>query len=116
MVGATSEQQGFDTTVTAGGVYELLRNAYELLPISSECEFVEARAGSRPGTPDNGPLLGWLRPGVLVATGHYRNGILLSASHGARGRLAGRGRGGSGRMEAVRRAPVRRSHRPTDQK
>jgi len=80
VVGATSEQQGFDTTVTAGGVYELLRNAYELLPISSECEFVEARAGSRPGTPDNGPLLGWARPGVLIATGHYRNGILLSAS------------------------------------
>ncbi len=80
VVGATSEQQGFDTTVTAGGVYELLRNAYELLPISSELAFVEARAGSRPGTPDNGPLLGWLRPGLLVATGHYRNGILLSAA------------------------------------
>lgn len=80
VVGATSEQQGFDTTVTAGGVYELLRNAYELLPISSEFGFVEARAGSRPGTPDNGPLLGWLGPGLLVATGHYRNGILLSAS------------------------------------
>lgn len=80
VVGATVEQQGFDTTVTAGGVFELLRTAYELLPISSECEFVEARAGSRPGTPDNGPLLGWLRPGVLVAAGHYRNGILLSAA------------------------------------
>lgn len=79
VVGATSEQRGHDTTVTAGGVYELLRNAYELLPISSECEFVEALAASRPGTPDNGPLLGWWRPGVLVAAGHYRNGILLSA-------------------------------------
>lgn len=79
VVGATSEQQGFDTTVTAGGVYELLRNTYELLPISSEFTFVEARAGSRPGTPDNGPLLGLVRPGMVVATGHYRNGILLSA-------------------------------------
>ena len=79
VLGATSERQGHDTTVTAGGVYELLRNAYELLPISSEFEFLEARAGSRPGTPDNGPVLGAWEPGLLVATGHYRNGILLSA-------------------------------------
>ena len=79
VVGATSEQQGHDTGVTAGGVYELLRNAYELLPVSSEFSFVEARAGSRPGTPDNGPILGRLADGVVLATGHYRNGILLSA-------------------------------------
>ncbi|HEX8093787.1 glycine oxidase ThiO [Jatrophihabitans sp.] len=79
VVGATSEQQGHDTGVTAGGVYELLRNAYELLPVSSEFSFVEARAGSRPGTPDNGPILGRLADGLVVATGHYRNGILLSA-------------------------------------
>lgn len=79
VVGATSEQQGHDVGVTAGGVYELLRNAYELLPISSEFAFVEARAGSRPGTPDNGPILGRIADGLVVATGHYRNGILLSA-------------------------------------
>jgi glycine oxidase len=79
VVGATVEQQGLDTTVTAGGIYELLRDAYELLPISSEFQFVEAIAGSRPGSPDNGPILGELSPGLLVATGHYRNGILLSA-------------------------------------
>ncbi|MDQ1743130.1 MAG: glycine oxidase [Pseudonocardiales bacterium] len=79
VVGATSEQQGHDVGVTAGGVYELLRNAYELLPISSEFAFVEARAGSRPGTPDNGPILGRVADGLVLATGHYRNGILLSA-------------------------------------
>jgi glycine oxidase len=79
VVGATQEQQGFDTQVTAGGVYELLRNAYELLPISSEFDFVEARAGLRPGTPDNGPLVGPAENGLILAAGHYRNGILLSA-------------------------------------
>ena len=79
VVGATSEQQGYDTQVTAGGVYELLRNAYELLPISSEFAFVEACAGIRPGTPDNGPILGRVADGLVLATGHYRNGILLSA-------------------------------------
>ncbi|MDQ1739710.1 MAG: glycine oxidase [Pseudonocardiales bacterium] len=56
-----------------------MRNAYELLPISSEFDFVEARAGSRPGTPDNGPIVGRLADGLVLATGHYRNGILLSA-------------------------------------
>jgi glycine oxidase len=79
VVGATSEQQGFDITVTAGGIYQLLRSAYELLPVSSEFTFVEARAGIRPGTPDNGPLVGLYEPGLVVACGHYRNGILLSA-------------------------------------
>jgi len=83
VVGATQEQQGWDTTVTAGGIYELLRNAYELVPISSEFTFVEARAGLRPGTPDNGPILGWLGEGLLVASGHFRNGILLSPLTGA---------------------------------
>jgi len=82
VLGATQEQQGFDTTVTAGGVLELLRNAYELMPISSEFEMLEMRAGLRPGTPDNGPLLGEAEPGLILATGHHRNGMLLSASTG----------------------------------
>jgi glycine oxidase len=35
----------------------------------------------RPGTPDNGPIVGSAGPGgVLLATGHYRNGILMSAA------------------------------------
>jgi glycine oxidase len=79
VVGATSEHRGFDVAVTAGGVYELLRNAYELLPVSSEFDFLEASAGLRPGTPDNGPVVGWLDDRTIVASGHYRNGILLSA-------------------------------------
>jgi glycine oxidase len=79
VVGASSEHLGWDTSVTAGGVYELLRNAYELVPISSEFTFLEARAGLRPGTPDNGPIVGTTADGLIAATGHYRNGILLSS-------------------------------------
>ena len=45
-------------TVTAGGVHELLREAYRVLPEIAELELVEARAGLRPGTPDNAPLIG----------------------------------------------------------
>jgi glycine oxidase len=79
IVGATVEEQGFDTTVTAGGVHELLREAYRLLPEVAEMELVAATAGLRPGTPDNLPLVGpGAVEGLLLATGHYRNGILLA--------------------------------------
>jgi glycine oxidase len=79
IVGATVEEQGFDTAVTAGGVHELLREAYRLLPEVAEMELVEAAAGLRPGTPDNLPLVGPSPvEGLLWATGHYRNGILLA--------------------------------------
>jgi glycine oxidase len=79
IVGATTEEQGFDTTVTAGGVHELLREAYRLLPDVAEMELVEAMAGLRPGTPDNLPLIGQgALDGLLLACGHYRNGILMA--------------------------------------
>jgi glycine oxidase len=77
VLGATMEEQGFDTTVTAGGVYELLRDAHELVPGLSELVVEEALAGLRPATPDNLPIIAE-RDGVLVATGHGRNGVLLT--------------------------------------
>ena len=80
VVGATSEEQGFDETVTAWAVSQLLRDAQEVLPIVGELALVEARVGLRPGTPDNGPVVGGCPvEGLILATGHYRNGILLSA-------------------------------------
>ena len=70
---------GYDATVTAGAVHELLRRAYELLPGITELRFVRAVAGLRPGTPDNAPLLGpTALDGLFLATGHYRNGVLLT--------------------------------------
>lgn len=79
IAGATVEEQGFDTAVTAGGVHELLREAYRLLPEVAEMELVEAMAGLRPATPDNLPLVGPAPlDGLLWATGHFRNGILLA--------------------------------------
>jgi glycine oxidase len=79
IAGATVEEQGFDATVTGGGVHELLREAYRLLPEVAEMELVEASAGLRPGTPDNLPLVGpGALEGLVLATGHYRNGILLA--------------------------------------
>lgn len=85
IVGATVEERGFDTAVTAGGVHELLREAYRLLPEVSELELVEAAAGLRPATPDNLPLVGeGAVEGLVLATGHYRNGILLAPTAGER--------------------------------
>lgn len=79
ILGATSEEMGFDTRVTGGGVHELLRESYRLLPDVAEMEFVGAVAGLRPGTPDNLPVIGGTAiEGLILATGHYRNGILLA--------------------------------------
>lgn len=78
VVGATSEEKGFHTAPTAGGVFELLRAADELVPGIREMELDEIRAGLRPATPDNAPLLGLVEPGIAMATGHYRNGVLLA--------------------------------------
>jgi glycine oxidase len=77
VLGATVEERGFDTTVTAGGVYELLRDATELVPGISELVVEEVSAGLRPGSPGNVPILE-RRGRVLIATGHFRNGVLLA--------------------------------------
>ncbi len=75
IVGATVEERGFDTTVTAGGVHELLREAYRLIPEIAELELVETTAGLRPGTPDNAPLIGSsATDGLLIATGTSATG------------------------------------------
>jgi glycine oxidase len=79
VLGATMEERGFDTTVTAGGVYDLLRNAFELLPSVTELVIDELSAGLRPATPDNAPAIGpGSIPGLHWAVGHYRHGILLT--------------------------------------
>ncbi|GAA1683094.1 glycine oxidase ThiO [Kribbella yunnanensis] len=79
VVGATSNELGYDTRVLAGGVFALLRDARTVLPVTDELELVETIAGLRPATPDNAPILGPSGlDGLLWATGHYRNGVLLT--------------------------------------
>jgi glycine oxidase len=93
VVGATMEEKGFDVTVTAGAVWELLRAAVAVVPDVTELELREALARLRPGTPDNGPLLGPSgTEGLWVATGHFRHGILLTpiTASALAGALAGR--------------------------
>ncbi len=79
VLGATMEERGFDTTITAGAIFELLRDAIELVPGIDEWVIDELIAGLRPGTPDNAPVLGpSALNGLHWATGHYRHGVLLT--------------------------------------
>ncbi|MDV8146590.1 glycine oxidase ThiO [Arthrobacter sp. B10-11] len=74
------------SAVSAGGVYQLLRDAQVLVPAVAELELLEATARARPGTPDNAPLLGRVAdagtggdvPGLIIATGFFRHGVLLT--------------------------------------
>lgn len=78
-IGATSEEMGYDTEPTAGGLKELLDEAWEILPAIYDLEIEEFIAGLRPASPDHGPVIGKSGiPGLSFATGHYRNGILLA--------------------------------------
>jgi glycine oxidase len=80
LVGATSEDVGFDERATAAGVRDLLDAVCELIPKAWDATFLEARAGLRPATSDGLPIIGpsAIVPGLFYATGHYRNGILLA--------------------------------------
>jgi glycine oxidase len=79
VVGATQEELGADTAVTAGGVWALLRDARLLVPGITELEIADTIAGLRPGTPDNAPVIGPSElAGLVFATGHFRAGVLLA--------------------------------------
>ena len=79
IVGATCEEMGFDTRLTVGGMFELLRGAWEAVPGIYELPLLETWAGLRPGSRDNAPILGKTPvQNLIYATGHYRNGILLA--------------------------------------
>jgi glycine oxidase len=79
VLGATMEERGFEEEPTAGGVYELLRHARELLPGVLELQIQELSVGFRPTTADNAPVIGLgAVEGLLWAVGHHRNGILLA--------------------------------------
>lgn len=86
VIGATQREDG-GAAVSAGGVYQLLRDAQALVPAVAELELIETTARARPGTPDNAPLLGRVPspataighvPGLIIATGFFRHGVLLA--------------------------------------
>lgn len=79
LVGATTEERGFDDRLTAGGQFALLEGAWRALPGIAELAIVESWAGFRPGSRDDAPILGETAvEGLILATGHHRNGVLLA--------------------------------------
>lgn len=79
LIGATSEEMGFDTEVTAGGLYKLLEGAWEIVPGIYDLPFRDSWAGLRPASRDHEPIIGFSSaPGVFIATGHYRHGVMLA--------------------------------------
>ncbi len=77
-VGGTSEELGFDLTPTAGGVRELLEEAWELVPAVQDAPFLSVDVGLRPSHRDHRPAIGRDEAGLLYATGHYRHGFLFA--------------------------------------
>lgn len=77
VIGATQREHG-GAEVSAGGVYELLRDAVAVIPAVAELTLLESTARARPVTPDNAPLLGRAAPGLIVATGFGRHGVMLA--------------------------------------
>ncbi len=84
-VGATVEDVGFATDVTAGGVHDVLRETLRVMPGLAGATLREVRVGLRPVSSDDSPILGALPgvPDVFVATGHGADGLLLGPISGA---------------------------------
>lgn len=79
LVGGTVEERGFDTSMTAGGVYAMLEAAWRAIPAIEDLPIDEMWVGFRPGSRDDAPILGESEvAGLWFATGHHRNGILLA--------------------------------------
>jgi glycine oxidase len=79
LIGATVEEKGFDTSLTAGGMLTLLEAAWRVVPAVEELPIDEMWVGHRPGSRDDAPILGPAAiEGLVYATGHHRNGILLT--------------------------------------
>ena len=84
LVGATREEGEFDDRVTADAISQMTASAVDVFPVLKDAEFVAGRAGVRPGSPDEVPIMGpapeW--EGLSVASGHDHMGIMLSPRSG----------------------------------
>lgn len=78
VVGATSEHGVWEETTTDAGLQDLLGRIGLLFPGFDPSLAVDRWAGIRPRTRDRVPHLGWLEPGLMVASGHYRSGISMA--------------------------------------
>jgi glycine oxidase ThiO len=80
IVGATSEEVGFENATTPRGLAALRAIATSAVPVLSHAPLMEHWAGLRPITPDGLPIIGVdpIVPALFYACGFSRNGILLA--------------------------------------
>ena len=79
MIGASSEEVGFDSTRRVRHVHDLLRETLRVAPGLDDLDLADVRVGFRPALRDNLPAIGRTAiEGLHVALGHYRHGILLA--------------------------------------
>ena len=81
LIGATSEDAGFDTRITLEGAGQLISGSLSVLPSLAKAELVDVRSGFRPATPDEKPIFD-LGENYALLTGHFRNGILWAPAGG----------------------------------
>ena len=80
LVGATSEDTGFELGTTAAGLAQLRAVVARALPAHGGETVVDHWAGFRPMSPDGMPILGGdpADPRIVYAGGYSRNGILFA--------------------------------------
>ncbi len=80
VIGATSEEAGFDIEVRPDSIEGLRRSAAALVPSLVDAPIARSWAGIRPATSDLLPIIDRDpdHPSLVYAVGHSRNGILLA--------------------------------------
>ncbi len=79
LVGSTTEEAGFDKSISAEVIDGFIQRLQEIIPNSVYFTKLDSWVGLRPVSPDHYPLMGETPfSNLTIATGHYRNGILLT--------------------------------------
>ncbi|MEX0971328.1 MAG: FAD-binding oxidoreductase [Paracoccaceae bacterium] len=77
-IGSTSEEVFEDPHSTDSQLDAVLQRAYALVPGLRSQPVVARWAGVRPRAPMPEPMIGWVQPGVLAATGGFRTGFAMA--------------------------------------
>ena len=80
LIGSTTENVGFDTSVTVEAMQSLVQASVRGVPLLQHVGIKRIWSGLRPGTPDELPVLGPVDEvsGYFNATGGFRTGIVAS--------------------------------------
>ena len=78
VVGATMVTTGFDRADDPAAIDTLAAGARRLVPALADAPIVEHWTGLRPRIAQGLPVIARVRPGLIIATGHFRNGVLLA--------------------------------------